>query len=97
LGIILKYLSFRDIVDGSAGIRSDALFYQITRDLRTEKKLALESALPLEYDYRYSKEQLDAHISSAVFRGNNKLSRVEFYYSFPLNQLNFQEGSQIPF
>ena len=92
-----KYLSFRDIVDGSAGIRSDALFYQITRDLTTEKKLALESASPAEYDYQYNKEQLDAHISSAVFRGNNELSRVEFYYSFPLNQLNFQEGDQIPF
>jgi len=92
-----KYLSFRDIVDGSAGIRSDALFYQITRDLITEKKLAMESAPPSEYDYHYNKEQLDAHFSSAVFRGSNKLSRVEFYYSFPLNQLNFQEGSQIPY
>lgn len=91
-----KYLSFRDIIEGRAGISPDAKFYQVTKDLASEKRLAFEAAPPSRFDFDYEKEQLDAHIASAIFRGEDNLSRVELYYSFPLKQLKFQPGSQSP-
>ncbi|MCU0644555.1 MAG: GWxTD domain-containing protein [bacterium] len=91
-----KYLSFRDIIDGRAGISPDAKFYQVTKDFASEKRLAFEAAPPSQFDFDYEKEQLDAHIASAIFRGEANQSRAELYYSFPLKQLKFQPGSHSP-
>lgn len=91
-----KYLSFRSVIDGSAGLAADSRFYQITRDLITEKKLALDAAPQANFDFSYEQEQLEAQMSSAIFRGEYNLSRVEFYYSFPLRNLKFEPGTQFP-
>ena len=92
-----KYSSFRDIVEGYAGATAEALYFQLTREIGNEKRIALESAPPSNYDYSYKKERLDANITSAIFRGEHGQSRVELYFSFPLNQLKFQPGKQMPF
>lgn len=89
-----KYLSFREIADGRAGIAAGSRFYQIANDLGNEKKLALEAAPRSYFDFSFQQERLEAQMSSTIFRGEGKLSRVECYYSFPLNQLQFQTGAQ---
>ncbi len=93
-----KYSSFRDVLSGrSAGLPSETIFYRIADDLSSEKRLMLENAPPMQFSFRYNKVALDARLSSALFQGRLGFSRAEFYYSFPLNQLKFQEATQMPF
>ncbi|MDZ7318705.1 MAG: GWxTD domain-containing protein, partial [candidate division KSB1 bacterium] len=91
-----KYLGFQDIVSGAASLSASSRFYQLTNDLTNEKKLALEAIPPAWFDFDFQQERLDAQMSSAIFRGENQLSRVELYYSIPMNQLKFQPGTQSP-
>lgn len=89
-----KYLGFRDIAAGLADLMTASRFYELTNDLDHEKKLALETIPAAQFDFGFKEERLDAQMSSAVFRGEGYLSRVECYYSFPLNQLKFESGAQ---
>jgi GWxTD domain-containing protein len=91
------YSRFRDVLNGSLGFASESAFYRLTEDIASERKLIVDTTQPVSFSYSYSKEKLDAKISSSVFRGEDGLSRVEFYYAFPMKQLTFREGTQIPF
>jgi len=91
-----KYTSFMDVIDGTAGLNADGLFYQLTENLRNEKKLALNYAPPANYKFNYEKQRLDARMDCAIFRGEYGKSRVEIYYSIPLKQLVFQPGDAMP-
>ncbi|MDW7680802.1 MAG: GWxTD domain-containing protein [bacterium] len=92
-----KYSKFRNISDGSHGLMAESYFYQWTEDLSLEKKIMLETIPPSKYSFSYNKQPLHAAISSSLFRADLGFSRVEFYYLFPLNELSFQSGSQVPF
>lgn len=91
------YSSFRDVLTGSLGFASESAFYRLTEDMAAERKLILDTAQPVNFSYSYSKEKLNANISSSIFRGEYGLSRVEFYYAFPMKELTFRPGAQIPF
>lgn len=92
-----KYSRFREVLNRSYGLSSESYFYRFTEDMSVEKKIMLETIPPARYSFSYNKESLNANISSSVFRENHGFSRVEFYFSFPLNQLQFSSGTQIPF
>ncbi len=91
-----KYQGFSAIVDGSAGLSSEARFYQLSRELANEKRLALEAAPASNFEFFYHREQLEAQMSCATFRGEENLTKVECYYSFPLRQLKFSAGQDFP-
>ncbi len=91
-----RYLTFREIADGTAELLAEGTFYQLTEELNGEKRLALETAPPVRHSFSHEKERLDARLASAVFRGEYGNSKVELYYSLPLNQLNFEHDTQIP-
>ncbi len=92
-----KYSRFRNITNGSAGMMGESSFYRISDDLSSEKRIILESIPPARYSFSYNKEVLNANISSSTFRAELGFSTIEFYYSFPLRELSFQQGKQIPF
>ena len=75
----------------------ESSFYRISDDLSSEKRIILESIPPARYSFSYNKEVLNANISSSTFRAELGFSTIEFYYSFPLRELSFQQGKQIPF
>ena len=92
-----KYSGFRDILNGSLGFSAESSFYRLTEDLSAERKLVLDLSQPAKFNYSYSKDKLNAKISSSVFRGEYGLTRVEFYYAFPMRELTFRDGSQARF
>ncbi len=91
------YSRFRDILNGSLGFTSESSFYRLTEDLAAERKLVLNSSQPAKFSYSFSKDKLNATISSSVFRGEFGLSRIEFYYAFPMKELTFRPGTQMPY
>lgn len=92
-----KYMQFRDVLSAASRGQAQTTFFQHTGELDLEKKIVLENIPPVNYDFDYGMQQLDARISSNIFRGDNGRSRMELYYSMPLNQLGFEEGTQFPF
>ncbi len=91
-----KYHQFGPIADGAAGLSGESQFYQLTRELGNEKQLALAAAPASDFKYFYEKERLDAQMDCATFRGEHQMTRVECYYSFPLRQLKFEPGLEVP-
>ncbi|NOZ62890.1 MAG: GWxTD domain-containing protein [Calditrichaeota bacterium] len=92
-----KYLGFRDILNGKEGLRSESAFHRLIDGLRTEKQIIKETAPPARFTFSYNKVALDARLDACVFRSKLGFSRVEFYYSFAMNQLSFKAGSHVPF
>ncbi|MFZ5515976.1 MAG: GWxTD domain-containing protein [Candidatus Zhuqueibacterota bacterium] len=92
-----RYQNFRDVRSSLSPGAAQTVFFQHAREMDSEKKLVLESIPPVRYDFDYGKKQLDARIASCIFRGENGRSRMELYYSLPLNQLGFEPGGQMPF
>ncbi len=92
-----KYLPFRDILNGKAGLMAEMELHRLTGDLRAEKQIIKETAPPVRFNFSYNKIALDARLDACVFRSKLGFSRVEFYYSFPMNQLTYKTGTHVPF
>lgn len=83
-----RYAAFRN----TGGNTHD--YFAVASNLLSEKTQALNVAPPSRFSFRYSQEPLDVHITSACFRGESGATRVEFYYSVPLNQVTYVPGEQ---
>ena len=92
-----KYLGYRGILNGKEGLLAQSAFHRLTDELRSEKRVIQETIPPARFTFSYNKIALDARLDGCVFRSGLGFSRVEFYYSFPMNQLSFKKGGHVPF
>jgi GWxTD domain-containing protein len=78
-----RYLAFQDV-------RNDLQYFSEVQTFTQDKKLALEKAPPVRFEFKHKALPLNVHIASCVFRGRGGRSRVELYFSIPLDELSFQ-------
>lgn len=89
-----RYHRFRDLQNHLDAVNQ--VFIQ-TAALQEDKNIALSTAPPADYHHDYKADPLSAQMKAANFRGENSKTRVEVYYSIPLQEVTFSAGRNYPF
>ncbi|MCR4437785.1 MAG: GWxTD domain-containing protein [bacterium] len=74
--------------------RNADAYFSLVSGLATEKTQALGLAPPHRFSFQHRQQPLSAQLASACFRAAEGATRVEFYFSVPLEELSFSPGDK---
>ena len=77
-------------------VRSTNDYFSLVGVMMADRNDYKMSAPPSTSTFSYSQQPLNADLRAASFRGEEGKSRLEIYYSFPLEEINFKEGIDYP-